>query len=88
MTEHTDPGHLLRDWRERRRLSQLELARATGIGTSTYLEEAALLARELQAAEFELPPIDPPFGPYGRFAARRELGAGGSVVPARRAVPP
>ena len=26
MTEHTDPGHLLRDWRERRRLSQLELA--------------------------------------------------------------
>ncbi|MCB1634507.1 MAG: serine/threonine protein kinase, partial [Xanthomonadales bacterium] len=69
-------------------LSQLELARATGIGTSTYLEEAALLARELQAAEFELPPIDPPFGPYGRFAARRELGAGGSVVPARRTVPP
>jgi hypothetical protein len=66
-------GHLLR-------------ARAEGVTDSAYLEEAALLARELGEPGFDLPPIDPPFGPYVRYATRRELGAAASVVPARRAV--
>jgi hypothetical protein len=63
----------------------LEQARNAGVGESLYVEEAALLARELGAPGFELAPIDPPFGPYVRYATRRELGAGASVVPARRA---
>jgi hypothetical protein len=45
------------------------------------VEEAALLARELDAPGFALRPIDPPFAPYARFAARWALGEGRTVAP-------
>ena len=55
----------------------------TSVSDTIFVEEAALLARELDATEFELQPIDPPFGPYSRYAARWALGAGASIVPPR-----
>ena len=66
----------------------LARARASGVGDSALVEEAALLARDLGAPEFELRPIDPPFGPYARYATRLALGAGASIVPAPTPVPP
>ena len=59
----------------------LQRARDYGIGDTVFVEEAALLARELGAPAFELQPIDPPFGPFSRYAARSALGAGASIVP-------
>jgi tetratricopeptide (TPR) repeat protein len=56
-------------------------ALGAGIGDSGYAEEAALLARDLQLAPIKLGPIDPPFAPYQRFAARWMLGEAMSVVP-------
>lgn len=61
----------------------LQRARELGIGDTIFVEEAALLARELDATAFELRPIDPPFGPFSRYAARWALGAGPSIVPPR-----
>ena len=61
----------------------LQRSRDLGIGETVFAEEAALLARELGAPAFELRPIDPPFGPYSRYAARWALGAGASIVPPR-----
>jgi serine/threonine protein kinase len=58
-------------------------ARSDGIEKTPYVEEYALLRRELGQSEPVLGPIDPPFGPYGRFASRWALGQGASVVPAR-----
>lgn len=46
-------------------------------------EELALLARSLGEPLPSLPPIDPPFAPYARFAARWALSLGDSVVPER-----
>jgi tetratricopeptide (TPR) repeat protein len=61
----------------------LQRARELGVGDTVFVEEAALLARELGAPAFELRPIDPPFGPFSRFAARWAMGAGTSIVPPR-----
>jgi serine/threonine protein kinase len=61
--------------------SWLQRARDNGISDTVFVEEAALLARELGAPAFELRPIDPPFGPYSRYAARLALGAGSTIVP-------
>lgn len=62
-----------------------------GVGSGMLREEAALLARELGLDHPPLGAIDPPFGPYSRFAARWALGEGASVTPplaqARRGVP-
>ena len=61
MTEHTDPGHLLRDWRERRRLSQLELADAVEVTRQSIIAmEAAKYDPSLPmayrlAAYFDVP---------------------------------
>jgi hypothetical protein len=63
--------------------SALQRAREVGIGETVFAEEAALLARELGAPAFELRPIDPPFGPYARYAARWALGVGPSIAPPR-----
>ena len=65
----------------------LERARSAGIEDNVFVEEAALLARELDAPGFALKPIDPPFGPYSRYAARWALGAGASIAPARVELP-
>lgn len=65
----------------------LERARSAGIADNVFVEEAALLARELDAPGFALKPIDPPFGPYSRYAARWALGAGASIAPARVELP-
>lgn len=59
----------------------LLLAKRLGIEQSSWLEEYALLARELGLSEPILAPIDPPFGPYTRFAGRWALGAHAGVVP-------
>jgi serine/threonine protein kinase len=59
----------------------LELARTRGIEQTPFVEEYALLRRELGLALPALAPIDPPFGPYSRFAARWALGLGASVAP-------
>jgi len=59
----------------------LARARSAGVGDSALVEEAALLARELDAPSFTLRPIDPPFGPYARYSARWALGVGASIVP-------
>lgn len=64
-------------------LAALEQARNAGVVDTLYAEEAAWLAHELGAPAFDLKPIDPPFSPYQRFAARWGLGAGMSVVPGR-----
>lgn len=61
----------------------LERARAEGAGDDELAEEAAMLARELGAPEFALGAIDPPFGPYARYAARWALGAGASIAPSK-----
>jgi tetratricopeptide (TPR) repeat protein len=61
-----------------------ERARLQGIEQTPFVEEYTLLRRELGQAEPVLGPIDPPFGPYSRFAARWALGQGRSVVPAPR----
>jgi hypothetical protein len=63
--------------------SALQRARDGGVGETVFAEEAALLAKELGAPAFELRPIDPPFGPYSRYAARLALGAGPSIAPPR-----
>jgi hypothetical protein len=55
-----------------------------GVTETWLLEEFALLRAELGEATPPLPPIDPPFGPYTRFAGRWALGAGASVVPPPR----
>jgi serine/threonine protein kinase len=60
-----------------------DLARSRGIEQTPFVEEFALLRRELGQAEPALAPIDPPFGPYSRFASRWALGLGSSVAPAR-----
>jgi hypothetical protein len=60
-----------------------DLAEARGIGQSHYVEEFALLRHELGQSLPELSPIDPPFGPYSRFASRWVLGRGASVAPGR-----
>lgn len=60
----------------------LEESRIKGIARSPYVEEAAWLARSLDAPDFDLPPIDPPFAPYARYVARCGLGQGGSIAPA------
>ena len=65
----------------------LERARGAGIADNVFVEEAALLARELDAPGFALKPIDPPFGPYSRYAARWALGAGASIAPPRVELP-
>jgi serine/threonine protein kinase len=57
-------------------------ARSDGIEQTAFVEEYALLRRELGQSEPALGPIDPPFGPYSRFASRWALGQGSSVVPA------
>ena len=67
-------------------LQTLAQARVEGVEDSILAEEAALLARELDAPAVELHPIDPPFGPYTRYAARWALGAG--VAPARTPLEP
>ena len=59
----------------------LQLAKRLGIEQTSWLEEYALLARELGLAEPILAPLDPPFGPYTRFAGRWALGAHAGVVP-------
>jgi len=59
----------------------LRAARQLGIEDGAFAEEVALLARQLDEPLPELRPIDPPFAPYGRFAARWALGIGASVVP-------
>ncbi len=61
--------------------SRLQRAEERGASESRLIEEYALLCRELGREEPVLAPIDPPFQPYSRFAARWALGAGGSVVP-------
>lgn len=65
----------------------LERAREAGVGDGVLVEEAALLGRELGAPGFELRPIDPPFGPYARYAARLALGAGTTIAPPPTALP-
>lgn len=57
-------------------------AEAEGIGESPFVEEWALLGAALALPVPTLPPIDPPFQPYSRFAGRWALGMGASVVPA------
>ena len=68
-----------------RELASAGLVRAldAGIGDGIFVEEAALLARDLQMPAVPLSPIDPPFAPYQRFAARWMLGQGLSAVPPR-----
>lgn len=63
-----------------------QLARAgdTRLAGHPLCEEAAWLARELGVDGCPLQPIDPPFGPYGRYAARWPLGQGASIAPAPR----
>lgn len=59
------------------------LLRAEGadVYSGHFQEEAALLAQELGLPVPQLQPIDPPFGPYARYAARWALGQGDSIVP-------
>jgi tetratricopeptide (TPR) repeat protein len=64
-------------------LHLLRRAEERGAAETRLVEEFALLCRELGQAEPALGPIDPPFQPYSRFAARWALGAGESVVPRR-----
>ena len=60
---------------------RLAAAREAGVDDSPYVEEAALIAQALGEPPPRLGPIDPPFAPYARFAARWALGAGTSVAP-------
>jgi len=62
----------------------LDEARALEVEAGVWLEEYSLLARDAGLALPALPPIDPPFQPYARFASRWALDAGASVVPAAR----
>jgi hypothetical protein len=62
-------------------MSHLQRAEERGVGETRLIEEYALLCRELGRDEPELLPIDPPFQPYTRFAARWALGAEGSAIP-------
>lgn len=80
--------HLLQQGEHDGARRALERARSAGVETTEYVEEAALLARELDAPGFALRPIDPPFSPYTRFAARWALGAGRSVAPDPAAAAP
>ncbi len=60
---------------------QVGIAAELGARDSHFVEEYALLARELGLPEPALAPIDPPFGPFTRYAARWALGAGTSILP-------
>lgn len=75
--------HLLQQHDRDGAANQLQRAFDEGVANSMLVEEAALLARELGMPEPKLLPIDPPYGPYTRFAARWALSAGMSVVPER-----
>ncbi len=63
---------------------QLDIADELGADESYFVEELALLRRELGQPEPALAPIDPPFGPFTRYAARWALGAGPSILPPSR----
>ncbi len=62
-------------------LSALASATGAGIYDGYYAEEAAAIAQELGQSWPAFKPIDPPFAPYQRYAARWMLGVGDSVVP-------
>jgi serine/threonine protein kinase/tetratricopeptide (TPR) repeat protein len=66
-------------------ISLLDDAEGAGIAASPWLEEFALMRKELDLPVPQLPPLDPPFQPYPRFAGRWALGAGDSVTPPRKA---
>lgn len=60
------------------RAQAIDLARRAGsreVSDHRWLEEYALLCRDLGLSEPELPPLDPLFAPLARFASRWALGA-------------
>jgi hypothetical protein len=66
-------------------VSLLDQADHEGIAATPWLEEFALMRQHLDLPIPLLPPLDPPFQPYPRFAGRWALGAGDSVTPPREA---
>ena len=62
----------------------LNRAMEAGVVTSVYVEEAALLSRDLEGPPIPMKPIDPPFAPYMRYASRWLLGNGDSIAPPRQ----
>jgi serine/threonine protein kinase len=69
-------------------VAAIEDARRLDVASGYWLEEYALLCRALGLEPPSLPPIDPPFQPYSRFAARWALGAGSSIAPPPPPPPP